>query len=103
MKQILIMLILGATIFAFHLQAEDCKVICDKYESCTVDHWTKLGKTPTAADIKKLQQGCMNTCKKHTETINSCYTKSLSASNTCAALHTCVTDAAKRKNKNKGK
>lgn len=45
------------------------------------------GKTASAADIKKLTDGCLNTCKKKTKEVLGCYATS---SSSCVSFALCI-------------
>ncbi len=64
---------------------EQCKPACDKFLECTKD--MNKGKSATAADIKKLTDGCMNTCKKKTREVLGCFATS---SSSCVSFALCI-------------
>jgi Cys-rich protein (TIGR04453 family) len=84
-KSIYLFLFLSLISFSSSFANEKCKPACDKFLDCTKE--MNQGKSATAADIKKLTDGCMNTCKKKTKEVLACFATS---ANTCVNFALCI-------------
>lgn len=86
MKLILSSLVV-LTLFSSSLLAIDpkCEVACEKFLECTKE--MNKGKTATAAEIKRMKDGCLNTCKKKAREVIACYDAS---QNSCDNFALCI-------------
>ncbi|MBP9885480.1 MAG: Cys-rich protein [Leptospiraceae bacterium] len=62
-----------------------CELACDKFLECTKE--MNKGKTATAAEIKRMKDGCLNTCKKKAREVIACYETSQSS---CENFGLCI-------------
>jgi len=62
-----------------------CEPACERFLSCAKE--MNPSKTATAAEIKKMKDGCLNTCKRNTKAVLACYDASQSS---CTEFALCV-------------
>lgn len=74
-------------LFAFSpvFSNEKCKEACDKFLQCAKE--VHSGKSANASELKKMTDGCMNTCKKKNKEVMACYT---SNANSCVNFAICI-------------
>ena len=62
-----------------------CEPACDRFLECTKE--MNKGKTATPAEIKKMKDGCLNSCKKSTKAVLACYD---TTQNSCNEFALCI-------------
>ena len=62
-----------------------CDPACDRFIDCAKE--MHRGKTATPAELKRMKDGCLNTCKKKAKEVISCYD---SKQNSCGNFALCI-------------
>ncbi|HMV45224.1 MAG TPA: Cys-rich protein [Leptospiraceae bacterium] len=85
MKLIISSLLVFSLFSSLYALDPKCAPACDRFLECAKE--MNKGKSATAAEIKRMKDGCLNACKRNTKAVLACYE---SSQETCNEFALCI-------------